>query len=144
MSIAVKQLALGTCVGGLIPYGVHAVGWALFPWVDGSVHDLREPGAVAAILTHLETLPGTYFLIAGEQRDGVGPGLWGWMTIHPPEAFSLGRSLLGGLVINFAVALLTVCVLLVVTGGYGRRVLVASAVGLVALLSGPIYFWAWA
>lgn len=115
-----------------------------FPWTNASIHDLREPAAIEAIEKSAKVTSGTYYLNANEHRNGVGPGgIYGWMTIHPSSTYSVGRSLLGSFLQNLGVALCAAWLLLQISGSYGRRVLVAGVVGLVGIMSGPVYDWIW-
>jgi hypothetical protein len=141
MKSQAKQLVLGTLAGGVIIYAVHAVAWAA--WMSGTFGDLRAPEAIEAIAADAAAVPGTYFVNATEDHAGVGPTLWGWMTIHAPGDYGLGGTLIGSLGVNLGVAFLTSWVLLWVTGGYVRRALVAGAVGAAIALAGPVYLWLW-
>lgn len=116
------------------------------PWHAAPILTLPGEPAIVDALVATRAEPGTYFLNRLPDALGVGPGVWGWMTLHRAADYSFAAAMLGSVVGHLLVAFGLGWILL--RHGPARH---AQRIGMVAVmaacgaLAGPVsyYNWSW-
>ena len=141
----IKQLWRPTLVGAAALFVWHML-MNFTPWHAAPIHTLPGEQVIVDALVAAPAEPGTYFVNRRPDALGVGPGVWGWMTLHRSEDYAFASALLGSVVGHLLVALGLSW--LVVRFGPARH---APRIGMIAVmaacgaLAGPVsyYNWSW-
>ncbi len=137
-----RRTLKGAIVAAIFLFIWHALVW-MIPAHNAPVRELRDSRPVVdALELQADTLPGTYFLNKVGDSD-VGEGLWGWMTIHRSEDFSIAPSILGSFWQQILIALALSWIVANVGNDFAHRMRGVAAAAIAAAVSGPITSWNW-
>jgi hypothetical protein len=146
MAHDIRQLLKGTLAGGLAIFLMHGFGWGALPFTNRAIHAYSDTVALASLQTAAQVQPGTYYINANAERNGLAAASapHGWMTVHPADSYSAAGALGGSLVINLGWALLASWLVLVTRRDtFAARFRVGVALTAFGVLCGPVWDWAW-
>lgn len=131
-----KKLVLGTLLGGLITFSWGAFSWMVLPWHKATLRNFTNEHWVASAIRDNAPESGVYFLqqepttFATVRREAVNPTSRSFFV----KGFFVE---LGG------AFLLTLLLLALPELNYGRRVLVAALVSIIAAVTTHLPNWNW-
>lgn len=138
-----KPILTGALSGGVALFAWNMVANAL-PFHPSAIRALSSDAPLVEALTRLDAEPGTYFVNRLPGKLGVGPGYWGWMTIHRSADYAFLPSLLRGFGAQVVIAL---CLSLLLRAHgpstFGRRWLMVMATAVAAFSAGAFTYWNW-
>jgi hypothetical protein len=155
-----KQLILGSVLGGLVLFVWSAIAWMVIPWPGDPFLKFTDEAAVAQTLTANAPRSGNYLLPnepkrtpgmtdeqykAAEQAamdEGArGPMIFAAIRLGP---MGMTKPLIIQFFIQLVLALLA-CVLLTKTCGlaYSKRVLFVTIIGVMIFIGGHLEQWNW-
>ena len=157
----VKQLILGTVLGGIVLFVWSALAWMLIPWPGDPLRSFTNPDAVLQAIKENAPSSGTYMapniakrtpgmtdqqwnaaMQAAQDKMGTSAFVFASVRLEPfgsmgkPLAFQFLTQLIGALLGTF---------LLIHTGGlsYRGRVVFLTTVGLIIFVGGHLDEWNW-
>jgi hypothetical protein len=151
----IKQLVLGTVLGGLVLFFWSFIAWTFIPWPGEPIRTFSNEAAVEQAMVSNAPVSGVYILpnphktgVTAEQQTAAeeklmrGPMVFASVRLGPMRPFP---ALLITQFLIFIISALIVTFLLLKTVGlsYGQRVLFVTLCGVLIFLGGKMDQWVW-
>jgi len=151
-----KRILIGGIVAGIVVFVWGAVSHMILPTAKLGIKQIPNEEAILSAMRASIQEPGFYFFPGMDMSREPTPeeesawnakylaGPTGVLVYHPTGSAPMSpKQLINELLSNIVAAILAAFVISHVTGGFGRRALIVTLLGLFAWMSISVSYWNW-